>query len=225
MATAEKIIKRSLRLIGVLAAGETLSAEDLADSLDALNDMLDGWRADSLMVYALRDESLTMTGAASYTVGTGGDLNTDRPVRIESAYWRSGSTDYPLRIAPAGQWNAITDKSTTGTPDWLYYDAANPLGVIRLHPSPSDGVLHVSTWVPLLSVAATDDIDLPPGYREMLVYQLAMRLAPEYGKSAPAEVVAMASAAKDRVGVINFRAPIMSTGLGDGRRYDIQAGY
>ena len=58
----------------------------------------------------------------------------------------------------------------------------------------------------------------------MLVYQLAMRLAPEYGKSASAEVVAMAAASKDRIGNINFRVPTMDTGLSTGRRFDIMAG-
>ena len=225
MATAKKIITRSLRLIGVLAAGETATAEDLTDSLEALNDMLDGWRADSMMVYALRDESVSMTGAQSYTAGAGGDLNTDRPVRIESAYLRTNGTDYPLRLAAASQWNRLSDKSVAGdVPDWLYYETSHPLGRLWLYPYPASGVLHVSTWVPLGSFAADDDVDLPPGYREMLGYQLAMRLAPEYGKSASAEVVAMAAASKDRIGNINFRVPTMDAGLSTGRRFDIMAG-
>lgn len=48
MATANDVITRALRMIGVLAAGEAASAEDAADALGALNDMLRDWEADGV---------------------------------------------------------------------------------------------------------------------------------------------------------------------------------
>ena len=48
MATARDIVTRSMRLIGALAAGETASAEDASDGLDALNGMLHGWAVEGV---------------------------------------------------------------------------------------------------------------------------------------------------------------------------------
>jgi len=224
MATASAVIRRALRLIGAIAASETPSAAEQADALEALNAMLDAWRASSLSVYALARETLTLTGAASYTIGTGGNLNTTRPARIESAYERIGDIDYPLRLASAIAWAGLAAKSTASdVADWLYYETSYPLGRLYLYPVPSTGVLHLATWVPLTAFAAADDVALPPGYQEALTYHLAVRLAPEYGRPVTAEVAAVARDALDKIGRVNFRPPIMATGLGEGRSWDIRS--
>lgn len=226
MATAADIIKRSLRLIGAIAAGETPSATEQADGLEALNAMLDSWRTESLAVYALRDETLTLTGAATYTIGPSGSLNTTRPVSIESAYQRVGDIDYPLRIASAIAWAGISDKSTTSSiADWLFYLPAVPLGTLYLYPIPDSGVLHLVTWTPLTALAAADTVSLPPGYQDALTYNLAVHHAPEYGRPVPVEVAALALAKKANIQRVNFRAPIMDVGTGTGRRYDIRSDY
>ena len=225
MATAATIIKRSLRLIGALAAGETPTADEQADALEALNAMLDTWRTASLSVYALRDETLTLTGVASYTIGTGGNLNTTRPVHIESAYERLNDTDYPIRIAPASAWYKIAAKSSTSdVAEWLYYEPAYPLGTLYLYPKATTGVLHLVTWVPLTSYAAADSVALPPGYQDAITYNLAVRIAPEYGRPVTPELAAIARDAMLRIERVNFRPPILSTGLEEGRRPDIVSG-
>lgn len=226
MATAAQIINRALRLIGVLASGETPSANEQSDALMALNAMLDAWRNESLMVYALRDETLTLTGASSYTIGTGGNLNTTRPVKIEGAYQRVSNIDYPIHIADKREYDRIADKTTQSQiTDWLYYEPSYPLGKLFMYPVPTSGVLHIATWVPLTSFAASDTVALPPGYEELITYQLAPRLAPEYGKQVPVEILAIGKAAKDDIKRVNFRMPHMNTGLSTGRRYDINADY
>jgi hypothetical protein len=224
MATAATIIRRALRLLGAIAASETPSAAEQADALESLNAMLDSWRTSSLAAYALRDETLTLTGAASYTIGPGGDLNTTRPVRVEAAYQRIGEIDYPLRLASAATRAGLAAKSTTGdVADWLYYETSYPLGRLYLYPVPSTGELHLVTWVPLVALAAADDVALPPGYQDALTYSLAVRLAPEYGRPVTAEVAAVARDAMDKIGRVNFRPPIMATGLGEGRQWDIRS--
>lgn len=226
MATAADIIRRSLRLIGALAAGETPSATEQADALDALNSMLDAWRTESLMVYALRTETLPLTGASSYTIGSGGDLNVERPVKIESAYQRIDGVDYPVAVASKQAYDGLAAKATAGDPaSWLYYEPSYPLGRVHLYPVPASGDLHLTVWTPLTAFAASDEVALPPGYREAITYQLAMRLAVEYGRAAPPEVVAIGSAAKADIKRANARVPLMNSGLTTGRRYDIKANF
>lgn len=219
------VLARALRLAGILASGESPDATMQADALEALNSMLDAWRTESLLVHALRTESLPITGAASYTVGDGGDLDTVRPVKIEAAYWRSGDTDYPLALATAVTWAQISDKSLSAdVPEWLYYEPAYPLGVVHLSSIPSSGTLHLVVWTPIAEFGAFDEFSFPPGYRDAIAYQLAMRLCQEYGRAVPVELAGIGKAAKDDIKRANFRAPIMQTGLSTGRRYDIRSG-
>ena len=51
MASAGDIINGALRLIGMLAEGETPSAETSADALFAMNQMIDSWNLEKLMIY------------------------------------------------------------------------------------------------------------------------------------------------------------------------------
>jgi hypothetical protein len=224
-ATASDIIRRSLRIIGAIAGGETPSSTEETDALQVLNAMLDSWNTESLAVYALRDETLTLTGAASYTIGGGGALDTTRPVKIEAAYERIGDSDYHVKPASADAWYRLAAKSTSGeVAEWLYYEPSYPLGTLYLYPKPTTGVLHLVTRVPLAAYSATDSLALPPGYQDAITYHLAIRLAPEYGRPVTPEVAALARAAKDSIQRVNFRVPIMSTGFEGGRKADIWSG-
>lgn len=226
MTAAADIIRRSLRLIGVLATGETPAAAEQADALEALNAMLDTWRTESLSVYALRTETLPLTGAASYSIGVGGDLDIERPVKIESAYQRIAGVDSPVVVASKQAYDGATAKGTTGDPaSWLYYEPSYPVGRVHLYPVPASGELHLTVWTPLAQLAASDDVALPPGYREAITYQLAMRLAAEYGKPVAPEIAAMGAAAKADIKRVNTRVPLMSSGLTTGQRYDVRTGF
>jgi hypothetical protein len=50
--TAGDQINRALRLLGVLAEGETPSADMSNDALTALNQMIDSWNTERLSVFA-----------------------------------------------------------------------------------------------------------------------------------------------------------------------------
>jgi hypothetical protein len=223
--TVSDIIRRSLRSIGAIAGGETPSATEEADALQVLNAMLDSWNTESLAVYALRDETLTLTGAASYTIGMGGALNTARPVKIESAYVRLSDNDYHAKLASAEAWYRLAAKTTTGSvAEWLYYEPSYPLGTLYLYPQPTAGVLHLVTRVPLAAYAASDSLALPPGYQDAITYHLALRLAIEFSRPVTPELAALARAAKDNIQRGNFRVPVMSTGLEGRRKANILSG-
>ena len=71
--TAQELIKAAMRLINATADGETPTASEMADGLEALKIMLRSWSSDNLMIYFIEQETLTLTGASSYTIGSGGD--------------------------------------------------------------------------------------------------------------------------------------------------------
>lgn len=191
--TALDIITGASRLIGVTFVSETLPADDANDALLVLNDMLDSWSNDGLMTYSSALENFSLTGATSYTIGSGGTFNTTRPINILSAVVRLSNVDYPLEIITQDQYQLeINNKSvTSSTPQYLTYDNAYPLGTIKMFPIPSSGsTLYLDSFKPLSNLTLlTTTVDLPPGWKRALKYNLAIELAPHYGVEPTATIV------------------------------------
>jgi hypothetical protein len=85
-------------------------------------------------------------------------------------------------------------------------DAAGFQKNIRVWPTPNVGcTLEVSYWTPLAPFAAvTDVLNFPaPGYELALVGELALSLAPAYGRVVSAELQANYARAKQRLVDIN----------------------
>ena len=69
------IISRALKDIGALEAGETPAPADAQDAFDMLNDMLDQWSNEQMMVYYKTEIIFTLTqGQTQYTIGPGGQI-------------------------------------------------------------------------------------------------------------------------------------------------------
>ncbi len=69
------IISGALRSIGALAAGETVDAVTASDAFGMLNDMLDMWSNESLMVYYSTEVIFPLVQSQyQYTIGPGGQI-------------------------------------------------------------------------------------------------------------------------------------------------------
>lgn len=69
------IISRALKDIGALEAGETPAPSDAQDAFDMLNDMLDQWSNEQMMVFYKTEIVYTLTaGQTQYTIGPGGQI-------------------------------------------------------------------------------------------------------------------------------------------------------
>lgn len=185
MATALDIIKGAMRCCNVLAISETPTGDESAAALTTLNDMLASWANHKLMTYQMVQRSKALTsGTAAYTIGSGGSIDTTRPLRINAAFVRdSNSSDFPISVISNDEYARISSKSLTGSyPGYLYYRANYPLGQINLYPAPGSGMtLYLEVWDQLTQFTAlTDTVSLPPGYERLLKYGLAIELAAEY---------------------------------------------
>mgnify|MGYP003333310171 FL=1 len=69
------IITRAMKDIGAVAAGEVPTADEAQDGLDLLNDMIDQWSNESMMVF-YRTEIVfnTVQNTVQYTLGPGGSV-------------------------------------------------------------------------------------------------------------------------------------------------------
>jgi hypothetical protein len=183
MATATSIINRALRMCGAIDAIETPSAADLSNGLDALNEIIAGMSIARGLIHAQTTETLTLTGGdGNYSIGSGADFDTARPIAIESAYITVNGIDSPLCIDGRNAYNAIADKTTQGTPSTLYYDATFANGNIRFYPVPDEAyTVTISAWKEISQIAAVGDaVSLPEYLLSYLKVALAINLAHEY---------------------------------------------
>ena len=207
--TISEWITASLKRIGVLAAGETASSEDFADALAELNRLLKSWSADGINLHYRVHESLSLvSGDGDYSIGTSGDFNTARPNEIEQAFIRdSGGGDHPLRIRPIAEYWSLENKSSSTRPSILYYDPTYPTGTIYFNSLPSEvETLHLVSQKPLTADYddSADDVSLPGEYEVMFIDGLAIRLAPNYGKSVSIELASGFKNAYDNVRARNL---------------------
>ena len=198
--TAQSLINKSLRLLGVLASGETTTADEAQDSLYSLNSIIDSFSANPQYYFCTQAEQFTLVnGQSTYTIGNDpgtsppADFVTIRPIRIVGAFVRISNVDTPLALITEQYYTNIANKAQAGTPQKLLYRPNIPYGQILVYPTPN------AAGVPILlkaermihsyaSLVSTQY--LPPGYQRLLELSLAMELAPEYGSQVKPEIIA-----------------------------------
>lgn len=216
--TVNELIRKSLLLIGAVSTGENLSADEAADGLSSLNDMLDSWSTDGLLIPANTIEEFTLTpGQASYTIGVSGNFNTANPQVIDEARLKdvSGTAfELPMQIYNITEYADIVQKTiSTAQPEALYFQRGTPLSTIYLYPVPSAANKLVLYSKKALSnfTAVTNSISLPPGYQRALRYNLALELAVEYGKQPSEYVFQTAQELKAQLIRLNTDVPLMKS--------------
>lgn len=207
--TGQDLINGALRLIGVLAEGETASANTTNDALSALNDLLDSWSNERLIVSPVVRESLAFSTAGlkqTYTWGPTGDLATARPVTIQTALIQINSNspaiELPLNMLNQDQYAAVVLKGTTSTyPTAIYIDDAYPTLNMNVWPVPTDSTSNLILYSqkPMTSAILNTALSLQPGYLRALRFNLAIELGPEFGRPVPQEVIAIAEQAKSAI--------------------------
>lgn len=213
--TAGDQINRALRLIGVLAEGETPSANTSADALVALNQMLDSWSTESLAVYSTMTQNFPWpSGQASRTIGPTGQLVGTRPILLDDAtYYKYGGVSYPIEIVNQEQYNSIALKSVSSVfPQVLFVDTAYPDATIYLWPVPSAALdfYFVSAYPLTEATSLSTTLVFPPGYMRAFAYNLACELAPEFGVEPSPTVRRIALSSKRDLKRINAPDDLMS---------------
>ncbi|NBR25539.1 MAG: hypothetical protein EBU08_17530, partial [Micrococcales bacterium] len=59
MATVQELIDGAMRLAGVVADGETITAKEAQDALSAMNQMIEAWALEGILLYDLDIQVLT----------------------------------------------------------------------------------------------------------------------------------------------------------------------
>ncbi len=199
--TALDLITGALRKTGEYSPGETINPSDAMDALDVLNALFDSMSNDNEATFNSNENIITLVpGQVSYTVGVGGDINIQRPLRITSAYSRlttsgSSTVDFQCEIKDESAYTSLGLKTQPGPwPKWLFYSTSFPLATLYFWPVPSQGVeFHLWTDMLLQSVSLTTQLRLPQGYYNYLQFALAELLCVDYGIPVPVDLRRLAA--------------------------------
>ena len=234
MATAGDIINGSLRLLGVLAEGETPSAEISQDSLAAMNQMIDSWNTERLAVFSTQDQVFTWPASQiSRTLGPSGDFAGNRPILLDDAtYYRDAGTgvSYGIKIINQQQYDGIAVKTVTSTyPQVIWLNMSYPDVEMYVYPVPTRALEWHFISVEELDQPATltTELSFPPGYLRAFRYNLACEIAPEFGVEPSRQVSRIAMTSKRNLKRINNPDDIMSMPysiVATRQRFNIYAG-
>lgn len=177
--TRDTIIEAAMRKVGALALGQSASATELTKGMEALNSALRYLQTLGMPLWKRTETATTLiNGTSSYTVSNA--------VKIPAVYLVSGTTRYELQHKSRYDMLALPNTSG-GTPvHWAATPTLNDY-TVTVWPTP-DATTAANYSLVIVSQKKFDDFtsgsenpDFPAYWMDALIYQLAVRLAPEYG--------------------------------------------
>jgi hypothetical protein len=205
--TVSDLIHSSMRLIGSIAAGEMLETEELNDAFVSLNQMLSSWNTEGASLVARKRLTVSVFSANSYVLS-------ERPVKVDAASTSISGVDSALDIVDSAGWEAIPVPEKQMQSIFirrLYCDYGFPSSTVYIWPTPRmSGTLELWIYATMPAFASVDSvISLPEGYEAGLRFNLALNLAPEYGRPVDQLVAA---------GAQNFKASLVQLNAGNHAR-------
>lgn len=187
------IVTAAFKKCKIGISGETLSATELADGITALQLMLRTYAAKGIRLWLNETQSVTFAaGTATYTLSP-------RVLEVFQAYRRADNNDVPIRVVSRDEYSRFPDKTTSGAPFAVFIDRTRTTTTATFYPVPSatevaDGMTGRLDTKRMVQdpTAGAEDLDSPPEWMEAIVYNLAVRLAPDYGVAVDPEVARMA---------------------------------
>ena len=157
----------SLKHLGVLAAGESVQGDELADALITLEGLLAQWATQKLYVYKSTDVVVPLSNIGSYTVGpVFADVTADIQGVADKAFL--DGEEITLVRDTNNKSNAQVIYSV-GVPNWTFNVLATGTELkLKVYSLPS-------------ALIAQDELVVPNNYQRPLILTLATELAPMFG--------------------------------------------
>ena len=108
-----------------------------------------------------------------------------RPLRINQAFIHDldGDEGREIRVIPKDEYNNLSNKTAVGATVSVSYDPRINTGHLYVYPEfdRTDKLLYIEFQSPIEDfTSSTHDYDMPQEFGELLKFQLAVRMAPEY---------------------------------------------
>lgn len=218
--------------LGIKGAGKNLSADDLRVLQDNANLMIDEMGAERQLSWTVRRYVFPLSSSQpSYPIGPTAPApwTMRRPTEIQS--WGiilPGTSPlleiWKRRVLHADEYDSIAQKGLQATfPQYCYYDfrgdLASPNANIVVYPVPNAGGYQIALYIPetvdlltsLTQVVFSDTAgSYPPGYWSMLVNNLVVWAADDFGRSVPAASAAIAARIKNKLKSKNVYVPSLT---------------
>ena len=224
--SALDIITAAMMELGILASNEVPSAADAQWGLTKLQRLIDRYNARLPMIYNVNFTIFTMpAGSNPFTIGPGATFDVNqRPVNIPSIgliLQGTPGVEIPMNNRDQDWWANNRIKALTSTfptdyyysPDWLVQSDGSQWGQIFFWPEPTSSFqINLQSRQVLGEYGAvTADFTMPPAYWDLIVYELAISLAPSFGKQPDQILVAGRQAALKAVQVNNISSPRLAS--------------
>src|SRR5271170_4591056 len=225
--SATALIYDALCDINVMVPNRTASVEAnfLQLAFRTLNQMLDSWALNRLMVFQLPATIFPLTaGIQQYTIGpTNANFIATRPTQIDAANVILNTFNpvvrYPVAIIDVERWAKIrVQQLPYAIPQVLYYDKGyDPtygFATINIWPGPlTSYTLEIYTWQQQLMgfPDLTTPVNFPPGYASAIRYNFAVMIAPAakiYFKAEPSLEMVDQLARQTKADVESYNAPL-----------------
>jgi len=232
--TVQNIIESALGKIGVRAVGQTISDAILAFCLASIDELREMLATDNYLIYCYTEQSqLLVSGQASYGIGSTGDWAITRPQAIHpSAFVRdSGDSDYEVTQIPLQQYRDKASKTDPGRPCEFAYNPTYPNGTMYVYPVPTSVETFKFRTLDELTAftSLSQELNLPPGYRPALVANLAVYVAPDFGRNPTPTLLNLAKSTKEglraRNSAISEPTKLEVAGLSTGAGGNILSGW
>jgi len=214
--TAQDVIDSAFGLIGVYSTGSNITPEEYQLALKTLNRMVDRWNLNDLLVYSTNPHTFPFVpGQQTYTLGSTGDFDMPRPSRIERISIKYGDPAMPIELPIDADFdleawqNLIVKKTPSTFPIACYNNTGFPFMELNFWPIPTTTasvILYTWDLMPFIT-NLTDTIELPPGYTDAIVYNLAIRLAQLFDRVPSPSLILEAKQAIHDINDINDSTP------------------
>lgn len=170
--------------------------------------------ASDVLVTSLDDTGLTGDDTEAPDTATGPDTHWDyvRPVWIDHASLlvttnATQPLELPLDLLTVEDWQETRIKAVESTiPRRVYVNEGWPYTTLSIWPVPTDSTSEIVLYLPQAVTGFADlttDYTFPPGYADAFRYQLAARLAPEFGRTLDPAVAHLAAESLAQIKRVN----------------------
>lgn len=198
--TRNDLIQNAFRKIGALgdfeAITDSANSGKLSAGTAAINPLVKALANKGMPVWAITEVSIPMSNFATSGFKTIGPSQTIslayKPLKLLQAIRRDNVVaatpiDAEMNVYTQTDFLTLSSKAATGAPVHIHYQPLAYHGQLRVWPLPdtywqTNGTILARFQRPFQDFdASTDEPDFPPEWHEAIIYQLAVRLAPEYG--------------------------------------------
>ena len=208
--SANDLCMAALRGLHVYGATDVVPAADITYCMQALNIIIKSLAAKGILVWTYSELVVPMiANQATYTVGpTGTGLVANRPMRVLSGFTRDPfGNDQDISVVSRFDYNLLGQKTSSGSPNQMWYDPQFPNGIVTLYNVPSDSLstLHIVSQRQIMDFnATTDNPDFPQECYQMLKWSLMDEVALEYDANKTTIALVAAKAMKFQEEMVSF---------------------